>query len=398
VYVHVPFCLHRCRYCGFLSFGQEHAEKPALADYVALLKREVALRGAWAREVYAQRGRVVDSVFFGGGTPTFLPREELAALVEAVRSAFAVAPGAEVTIEANPETLDAPYIAALAQAGVNRLSIGVQAAQDRHLRFLGRTHRWPHVARALECAAAGAIRRLSFDLIYAVPGLTLGELKQTLRQLLALKPEHVSAYELTIEPGTWMWRWARRHLGGVATPAQSIAQQRLVERMLGGAGLYRYEVSNYARPGAECRHNLRYWRGGDYIGLGLGAASRIGTLVVDNPREMQGYARLVAGAGGPEADPLCAAAQQARQDGTDCAPPADAFLRLRTRAGLPLVAARIDPRWIERGWVRPAAGMLEVTSAGLNFADTLARAQDLAWDAGPARGEAAVRRQAGSGI
>lgn len=388
VYLHVPFCLHRCRYCDFVSFGQEHPEKPALADYIALLHREIAARGCWAREAYGQMGRTADSVFFGGGTPTFLPPQELAGLIAAARSAFNVAPGAEITVEVNPETIDAAYLEALAQAGVNRLSIGVQATQDTHLGFLGRTHRWRHTLHALECAAAGPVRRLSLDVIYAVPHLTLAELRQSLRLLLMLAPEHFSAYELTLEPGTWMWRWAKRYPAQAATQEETVAQQRLVQGMLAGAGLYRYEVSNYARPGAESRHNLRYWRGGDYVGLGLGAASRTGEAVVNNPNEMAGYAKMVAGAGDPARDPLCAAAQQAfSAAGNDAeagailpavAPVADAFLRLRTRGGVPLTGTTPATqaqlrRWLLRGWVRIAGGRLEVTARGLNFADSLAR-------------------------
>lgn len=389
VYIHVPFCLRRCRYCDFLSFAAERPHGLSPEAFTQTLHEEIAARGVWAREHYSAQGRLVDSVFFGGGTPTFLTAGALAGLVTAVREHFPMANfDAEITVEANPDTLAPGYINALAQTGVNRLSIGIQATQEHHLRFLGRTHRWRDILPRLHSVAQGPIRRLSFDLIYAVPGLRLAELQDSIERLLALGPEHISAYELTIEPGTWMYRWAQRNPQRLPAVADVVAQQRLFERRLAGYGLYRYEVSNYAKPGAESWHNLRYWRGGDYIGLGLGAASRRGTTVVNNPGAWEEYVRGVALAGSAD-DPLVRAVQAA-QDATETggdtappeheclAPPADAFLRLRTRLGLPLaeVAAAARPQlagWLARGWVRLVDGRMEVTSRGLNFADSMAR-------------------------
>lgn len=386
VYLHVPFCLRRCRYCDFLSFASERPHGLAPEAFTRTLHAEIAARGAWAREHYGARGRTVDSVFFGGGTPTFLAPQALAGLVGAVREHFPMAhSGAEITIEANPDTLAPGYIEALAQAGVNRLSLGIQATQERHLRFLGRTHRWRDILPRLRDTAQGPIRRLSFDLIYAVPGLRLGELHDSIERLLALGPEHISAYELTLEPGTWLYHWAGHNPPGLPSIAEVVAQQRLIEHRLAGYGLYRYEVSNYAKPGAESRHNLRYWRGGDYLGLGLGAASRVGTTVVNNPAAWEEYERGVELAGGAD-DPLVRAAlcgmagpdHGASAEGAALAPPADAFLRLRTRLGLPLAEAMACAQpylagWFARGWVRLVDGRLELTSRGLNFADSMAR-------------------------
>lgn len=389
VYLHVPFCLRRCRYCDFLSFAAERPQGMSPEAFTQALQREIAARGAWARKRYSAQGRTVDSVFFGGGTPTFLPPEALAGLVRSVREHFPMAQvGAEITVEANPDTLALGYIEALAHAGVNRLSIGIQATQEQHLRFLGRTHRWRDILPRLRDAAQGPIQRLSFDLIYAVPGLRLAELQDSIERLMELGPEHISAYELTIEPGTWLHRWARRNPRRLPPVADVVAQQRLLERSLAGRGLYRYEVSNYALHGAESRHNLRYWRGGDYIGLGLGAASRLWTTVVNNASGWEEYVRGVALAGGAD-DPLVQAAQAVQpetvtwsdstlQDGECLAPPADAFLRLRTRLGLPLAEVAAGARaqlacWLARGWVRLIDGRMELTSRGLNFADSMAR-------------------------
>lgn len=379
VYVHVPFCLHRCRYCDFLSFAQHRPPGLTPDTFADTLAAEIAGRGAWARTDFGAQGRRVDSVFFGGGTPTYLPAEALAGLVAATLAQFPMArSGVEVTVEANPDTLRPGYLEALARAGVNRLSVGVQATQERHLRFLGRTHRWHDILPALHQAARGPIPRLSFDLIYAVPGLSLRELRESIERLLELHPEHISAYELTVEPGTWLGRWAARHPRQLPGPSAVVEQQQQIERRLARAGLYRYEVSNYARPGAESRHNLRYWRGGDYIGLGLGAASRTGTAVVNNSGAWEEYRRGAAYAGGPE-DPLVQAAEvAARALAGGVAPPADAFLRLRTRLGVPLsgIPAAARPQvaqWLARGWIRLERGRMELTTRGLNFADGMAR-------------------------
>ncbi|HES57841.1 MAG TPA: radical SAM family heme chaperone HemW, partial [Firmicutes bacterium] len=332
LYVHVPFCLARCRYCDFLTYGRDRPAGLEPDSYADLLAREINIRGEWFAQAYGPAGRGVGSIFIGGGTPTFLEAERLCRLVQQLRSSFRVDDAAEVTVEANPETISPRYIAALHDAGVNRLSIGVQALQDRHLAFLTRTHRSATVHRALEAAAAGPIGRISCDVIYGLPGMTAADLRQTIRALFSYSPEHVSAYELTIEPCTPLADWARRFPRQVASQDQVAEQQRAVQRLLASRGLYRYEVSNYARPGRECRHNLRYWLGGDYIGLGLGASSRIESAVVANPAEVGAYGKAVDHIGGGE-DRLDAAFGELDAAGTSQAPPADGFLAARTRRG-----------------------------------------------------------------
>lgn len=372
VYVHIPFCLARCRYCSFLTYGRERPPGLTPEAYAPALLTEIERRGAWLSRHLAGGDRFVDSVFFGGGTPTCLAPAALAELLQAVREHFPLAAvSTEVTVEANPDTLSVDYVAALAGAGVNRLSVGIQATQPRHLRFLGRTHRWDDVQPVLAGLRQGPIPRYSFDLIYGIPRLTVAELKESVRRVMRLGPEHVSAYELTREADTPYARWLARHPAQQASGECVAAQQQVVSRLLTGYGLYRYEVSNYARPGAECRHNLRYWRGGDYLGLGLGAASRFGSQVVSNPGEFESYQRTVEAAA-DAADPLLRLAEEAEFP----PPPADAFLRLRTRAGLPSAEARVDADWLRRGWVRITGDRCEVTGRGLSFADLLAREQD----------------------
>lgn len=375
VYVHVPFCLARCRYCDFLTYGSERPPGLDENGYQAALLMEIAGRGAWARERYAACGRVVDSVFFGGGTPTRLESTNLVELVQAVRKQFAVARDAEFTVEANPDTLTPGLIENLAQAGVNRLSIGIQSTDPQQLRFLGRTHRWRGIQPALEAAAYGPIPRLSLDLMVGVPGLTAQGLNRSLKRLLKLQPEHIAVYELTCEPGTPYAAWAKQYPTQVTPPEQVAAQGRHVARVLASYGLYHYEVCSYARPGAECRHNLRYWRGGDYIGLGLGAASRSGTDVVSNARKWLAYEKQV-GSAGSDADELVQVAGQSTPPtagNTALAPPADGFLQLRTRLGLLRSRAHVPSSWITRGWVQLCSGRMEITSRGLDFADLMAR-------------------------
>jgi oxygen-independent coproporphyrinogen-3 oxidase len=404
LYVHVPFCLARCAYCDFLTYGGDRPPELTPDAYRTALLSEIERRGAWTRELYAPRGRLVDTVFIGGGTPTFLEPQSLVEVLEALRAHFPFASDeVEFTVEANPDTLSPGYIAALARAGVNRLSIGVQATQPRHLRFLTRTHRWDDVMPVLASLRGGPIAEFSFDVIYGIPRLTRRELLETLSRLLALGPGHISAYELTVEPGTPYARWAARHPAQLASERRVINQQQTVGRLLASHGLYRYEVSNYAVPGRECRHNLRYWRGGDYLGLGLGAASRVGSEVINNAREFNAYKGRVNRIGTPD-DPVQTAAtalNAARGIGAadgagavngagaadgagtmnavgDCAPLADAFLRLRTRAGLCPPPSAIPPHWLSNGLVKldttaPNGRRMEVTANGLNYADLLAR-------------------------
>lgn len=375
VYVHIPFCRARCRYCGFLSFGAEHPDGLTPASYVETLLEEIARRGDWVRGRYESRGRRVDTVFVGGGTPTYLPGGTILEVLHAVMRHFPLcANGLEVTVEANPDTLNQAYLATLVQAGVNRLSVGVQATQDRHLRFLGRTHRWRRTTQVLEDLRKSAIPRFSIDLMYGLPRLTLAELKRSLRRLLAYGPGHISAYELTPERDTAHALWAAHFPQQVPTSESIAGQQRALGRLLADHGLYRYEVSNYARPGEECRHNLRYWRGGDYVGLGLGAASRIGGTVVDNPRDLAPYLDSVKQAGSGK-DPLVQAEQMQTSAGNPARipPPADRFLRLRTRGGVPLDGTTVQPYLIRSRLIRVKDRRLAVTAHGLSFADYLAR-------------------------
>ncbi|MGH2722286.1 MAG: radical SAM family heme chaperone HemW [Actinomycetota bacterium] len=259
VYVHVPFCLVRCGYCDFNAY----AGMDALAGpYVDALVREIEA---------AADGGPVATVFVGGGTPTQLPPASLGRILAAVRDAFALDPGAEVTVEANPETVDEGVFAALRAAGFNRVSVGVQSLAPEVLRRLDRVHSAERALGALRAARSAGFERLNGDLIFGTPGETDDDWRRSLDGVLGAGVDHVSAYALTVEPSTPLASAvARGILVGPDEDAQA-DRYETAARVLAEAGLVRYEISNWAVPGSWCRHNLVYWTGGDYFGFGAGA-------------------------------------------------------------------------------------------------------------------------------
>ena len=265
VYLHWPFCKSKCPYCDFNShvraaIDQERWRDALLAD----LEHAAAKSGP----------REVTSVFFGGGTPSLMPAETVAAALEKIDALWGLSPGTEVTLEANPTSAEAGRFAAFARAGVNRLSLGVQALNDEALRFLGRQHSAGEALQAL-ALARDAFARISFDLIYARPGQSAAAWQAELAEALALGPEHISLYQLTIEEGTaFHGAWRRGELVLPEEEAAATLYEETAAR-LAAAGLPAYEISNHARPGAACRHNLTYWRYGDYAGIGPGAHGRL---------------------------------------------------------------------------------------------------------------------------
>jgi oxygen-independent coproporphyrinogen III oxidase len=263
LYLHIPFCERKCAYCDFYSVTGGEAIEP----FLAALCREIDLRAA------AETGASRESLFFGGGTPSLLSPAQLERLFAALRRRFSIAGGAEVTLEANPGTVDTERLRAYRSLGVTRLSLGIQSFRDSELRTLGRIHDRAQALDAIRMARAAGFDNLSLDLIYAVPDQTLADWEATLDIALASQPEHVSAYSLTIEPGTPLAAAART---GAVVPApddlQSDMYLRTMER-LAVAGYDHYEVSSYARPGFRCRHNLTYWSHGGYLGFGPAAHS-----------------------------------------------------------------------------------------------------------------------------
>lgn len=281
LYVHWPFCKSKCPYCDFNSHETHRIDQPRWRD---ALIREL--------EYYASEtnGRPVTSLFFGGGTPSLMDPGTTGAIIEAAHRLWPVAADAEITLEANPTSSEAANFTAFREAGVNRLSLGVQSLHDDALAFLGRTHGAEEAKRAIELAAAN-FPRFSFDLIYARPGQTEAGWRTELAEALEFSPSHLSVYQLTIEPGT---PFAAR---GVPSAEDEIggALYETTQQVLSAAGLPVYEISNHARPGQESRHNLTYWRGLDYIGIGPGAHGRLSANgVTQATRQIRDPARWLA--------------------------------------------------------------------------------------------------------
>jgi oxygen-independent coproporphyrinogen-3 oxidase len=291
VYVHLPFCRHKCAYCDFNSYaGGEALFAPYLAALQGEARAAARLCGASAPQ----------TLYVGGGTPTVLPAADLAALIEELRQVFKLAAGAEITVEANPGTVDVEALRALRRAGVGRLSLGVQSFDEAMLRTLERIHDAEGARQAVRDArAAGFVHSgrapgaLNLDLILGLPGQTLAAWQADLRQALALAPEHLSLYALTIEPGTPLA--ARIRAGALPAPDDDRAADMFewAEEVLARAGYVHYEISNWARPGCECRHNLIYWRNEPYLGLGAGAHSWWAGRRWSNLRRPADYIRAV---------------------------------------------------------------------------------------------------------
>lgn len=269
LYVHVPFCVRKCDYCDFYSLGG--ASPAAMEGYVDAVLCEARL---W-REQLEERQLGIRTVFVGGGTPTVLPASLMRRLLGGLRAALPLGGVDEWTVEANPTTVDAGGCRMLLDEGVTRLSVGVQSLEDAELRSLGRTHTAAEAEGTVEMARAAGFTRMGVDLIYGIPGQTETGWRRNLERVIGMGLTHVSCYGLTYEAGTPLEK--RRQSGGVrrASEDEELALFRLTGSVLEDAGLKRYEVSNYAVVGEECRHNLTYWRGGDYLGIGPAAASHL---------------------------------------------------------------------------------------------------------------------------
>ncbi|WP_291527442.1 radical SAM family heme chaperone HemW [Bifidobacterium sp. UBA744] len=272
VYVHVPFCLRRCGYCDFNTYtAVDLGGGASRGNYAAMVIREMELVRRWQTD-HGIVEPAADTVFFGGGTPTILPAADLVATLDAIRRVWGVAPNAEITTEANPDTVDADYLRELADGGFTRVSFGMQSAVPHVLRTLDRTHTPANVTAGIRAAGAAGLRS-SVDLIYGAPGESLDDWRASVRTAIDLGVNHISAYALTVEPTTKMGR--RIAAGTLPKPDDDdeAAKYEIADELFEQAGLQWYEVSNWARPGYESRHNLGYWNNVDWAGLGPGAHS-----------------------------------------------------------------------------------------------------------------------------
>lgn len=309
LYIHIPFCIKKCLYCDFLSFP---ANRKMQAEYMDQLRCEIASQGPW----YADY--LVTTVFIGGGTPSALEAEQITLLMQAVKRSFALAEEAEITIEANPGTQLSHKLPLYRQAGINRLSLGLQSAVNAELKILGRIHSFEDFLMGFQQARLAGFSNINVDVMSGIPGQTPENFKNTLRRVIMLKPEHISAYSLIIEEGTPFGDYYGGSEGtkaGEGKKGQCPALEgwpalmdeeedrklyHLTKTVLEDAGYHRYEISNYARSGFACAHNIGYWTGKDYLGFGLGASSYVDGCRFANETDMKRYLLLDFSAGGLE--------------------------------------------------------------------------------------------------
>lgn len=366
MYVHVPFCASRCGYCDFNTYtATELGDSVRRDTFHEALADEVRL----ARRVLAEDPRPVSTVFVGGGTPTLLGARGLVAVLDAIRAEFGLAPDAEVTTEANPDSVDAALLHDLLAGGFTRISLGMQSSSPTVLGILERTHTPGASVEAARTARDVGFAHVNLDLIYGTPGETDDDLRRSLDDVLSAGVDHVSAYALIVEDGTPLARRIRR--GELPAPDDDVAADRyvIVDDVLTSAGLPWYEVSNWARPGGECRHNLGYWHGDDWWGVGPGAHSHVGGRRWWNAKHPRTYAERLATGAIPEEGAETLTDEDVRTE--------QVMLGVRLAEGLP-VAGRIVPHDLaDRGLVDPAAlaaGRLVLTRDGRLMADAVARA------------------------
>lgn len=286
LYIHIPFCIKKCAYCDFLSFSSTEEER---RTYVEALLDEIH------RE--QERGDVT-TIFFGGGTPSVLPGKAIIRIMDALRREYRLVSDAEVSLEANPGTITEEKLKEWRAAGINRLSMGLQSGDNRELKALGRIHTWEEFQEGYAMARKAGFKNINVDLMSALPGQSSRTWQETLRKVTALQPEHISAYSLMIEEGTPFYeKYAedvrRREAGLACKYLPSEEEERSMyydtDRILKEKGYYRYEISNYAKEGFECRHNCGYWKREDYRGFGLGASSLLHGVRFKNTEDMKRY-------------------------------------------------------------------------------------------------------------
>jgi putative oxygen-independent coproporphyrinogen III oxidase len=370
VYVHVPFCRTRCGYCDFNTYTATELGGGSQAAYPGLVGAEIELA---ARVLPAGRARV-DTVFFGGGTPTLLRPAEIAGLLARVGQAFGLADGAEVTVEANPESVGPAELEQLRAGGVTRVSFGMQSSVPHVLRTLDREHQPGRALDAVRWARAAGFEQVSLDLIYGTPGESDDDWRASLTAAIEAEPDHVSAYALIVEAGTRLAAKVRR--GEIAAPDDDAMADRylIADDLLGAAGFTWYELSNWARDDkSPCRHNLLYWSGGDWWGFGPGAHSHVGGVRWWNVRHPSGYAqRLTAGRSPAAARERLTPAEQRMEEIMLRARLADGLpLTLLDRAALPAAERSRDAGLADRAAY--AAGRLVLTRAGRLLADAVIR-------------------------
>ncbi len=365
-YVHVPFCVTRCGYCDFNTYTAAElgaAPGDSRDSYLAALAAEIAL----ARRVLPAAPEL-GTVFFGGGTPTTLAPGELGGVLTLLRDAFGLAPDAEVTLEANPDSVTPASLAELRAAGFTRLSLGMQSHVPHVLAVLERTHTPGRALDAVRWARAAGFESVSLDLIYGTPGESPDDWRATLDAVLAVAPDHVSAYSLIVEEGTRLAQRVRRGEVPMPDPDDLADSYEVADNAFSAAGLPWYEVSNWARPGHECRHNLGYWVGNHWWGFGPGAHSFVGGVRWWNVRHPRAYSGRLAAGLSPGAGRELLTADERRTERV--------LLEVRLSSGLPLDALTVSerarvPALVARGLAVAEAGRLLLTRRGRLLGDAV---------------------------
>ncbi len=371
IYVHVPFCSTRCGYCDFNTYTAAELGGGASRDsYAGLAISEVRQ----ARAVLGADAPQVSTVFFGGGTPTLLPPADLAAILAAIGAEFGLAPGAEVTTEANPESVDQPALAALRAAGLTRISLGMQSSAEHVLKVLDRAHSPGRAEQCVAWARSAGFSHVSLDLIYGTPGERPADWTRSVRRAIEAGPDHISAYALIVEEGTRLAARVRR--GELAPPDDDEMADRYLaaDDLFAAAGLGWYEISNWAAgPDSVCRHNLLYWSGGNWWGVGPGAHSHVGGTRWWNVRHPAAYAgRIMAGASPGQAREILTGSERRTER-----------IMLETRlatgcplAGLGAAGRRAASAAVADGLAEPGAfeaGRVVLTATGRLLADAVIR-------------------------
>lgn len=286
LYVHIPFCVRKCIYCDFLSFGVgqdcEKLKGNERKKYIQALCMEIMSYKKIAHKY------MVHTIFIGGGTPSILVSGDISLIIATIRSVFKLSPDAEITIETNPGTIDMEKAKEYIEIGINRISIGLQSTNDEELRMLGRIHNYDQFLASFQIAREAGFQNINVDIMSAIPGQTLHSYLETVEKVLKCNPEHISSYSLIVEEGTPLSQDEEL----LAKLPDEIAERKMYDAtnvLLSAAGYHRYEISNYAKPGVECRHNKVYWSLGEYIGFGIGAASFFERRRFSNTRDFQLY-------------------------------------------------------------------------------------------------------------
>jgi len=280
IYIHIPFCVRKCAYCDFLSAP---ATREIQQEYVRQLLEEIGQAAELSKEY-----KVV-TLFFGGGTPSILPEAELVRIVDKLQQVFFIQKDAEITVEANPGTVDLEKLQAYHSVGINRISFGLQSADNDELKRLGRIHTWEQFLESFGEARKAGFQNINVDLMSALPGQTKKSWLKTLNQVVSLEPEHISAYSLMIEEGTPFYQKYHQHPELLPSEAEERQMYYDTKEVLKSRGYHRYEISNYAKKDLECRHNLGYWNRTEYKGFGLGAASLLGNIRTSNQDNLSEY-------------------------------------------------------------------------------------------------------------